>query len=352
MTDNRISFEPSCPLPVSAKKTVQLAHGGGGRLMQELIHDVFVRAFQNPTLAPLHDGATWPVEKGTLAFTTDSYVVRPLFFPGGDIGSLAANGTINDLAMCGAKPLYLSAGFILEEGLSFDVLQRVVNSMAKAARTAGVQIVTGDTKVVDRGKGDGIFINTSGVGLVPAGVRVLPTLIQPADAILVSGDLGSHGVAVLSVREGLAFDGNIESDTAPLHHIVSDLIHSGIEIHCLRDLTRGGLASVLNELAVAAKVGMVVEEPTIPVREPVRGACELLGLDPLYVANEGRFVTMVPASQAETALAIMRRHEASRQSAQIGMVTDRDPPLVVLRTVIGTHRILDLLSGEQLPRIC
>ena len=345
-------FEPACPLPISAKNTVQLAHGGGGRLMQELIQDVFVRAFHNPMLESLHDGATWPVDKGTLAFTTDSYVVHPLFFPGGDIGSLAVNGTINDLAMCGAKPLYLSAGFILEEGLSMEVLQRVVNSMAEAARAAGVPIVTGDTKVVDRGKGDGIFINTSGVGLVPTGVRVLPTLIQPGDAILVSGDLGSHGVAVLSVREGLTFDGDIKSDSAPLHRIVADLIESGIEIHCLRDLTRGGLASVLNELASSAKVGMTVDESTIPVNEPVRGACELLGLDPLYVANEGRFVAMVPASQVEAALAIMRRHKAASQTAHIGMVTDRNPPMVILQTVVGTHRVLDLLSGEQLPRIC
>lgn len=344
-------FDQSCPLPISAK-TVQLAHGGGGRLMQELIQTVFVRAFHNPLLGPLHDGAAWPVEKGTLAFTTDSYVVRPLFFPGGDIGSLAIHGTINDLAMCGAKPLYLSAGFILEEGLSLDVLHQVVNSMAKAAQAAGVSIVTGDTKVVDRGKGDGIFINTSGVGLVPNGVRVLPTLIRPGDAILVSGDLGSHGVAVLSVREGLTFDGSVESDSAPLHHIVADLIESGIELHCLRDLTRGGMASVLNELAMAAKVGIMVEESAIPVNEPVRGACELLGLDPLYVANEGRFVAIVPASQAETALAVMKRHKTACQAAHIGIVTDRDPPMVVLQTIMGTHRVLDLLSGEQLPRIC
>jgi hydrogenase expression/formation protein HypE len=350
--NDKQSFEPTCPLPVSAKNTVQLAHGGGGRLMQELIQDVFVRAFHNPMLDSLHDGASWPVEKGTLAFTTDSYVVRPLFFPGGDIGSLAVNGTINDLAMCGAKPLYLSVGFILEEGLSMEVLQRVVRSMAEAARVASVPIVTGDTKVVDRGKGDGIFINTSGVGLIPAGVRVLPTRIQSGDAILVSGDLGSHGVAVLSVREGLTFDGNVESDSAPLHDVVADLIDSGIELHCLRDLTRGGLASVLNELAVAAKVGMRVEESAILVREPVRGACELLGLDPLYVANEGRFVAMVPATQAEAALTAMRRHKAARQAAHIGTVTNHDHSTVVLRTVVGTHRVLDLLSGEQLPRIC
>ena len=345
-------FEPACPLPTPASKTVQLAHGGGGRLMQELIRDLFVRAFDNPMLAPLHDGATWPVEKGILAFTTDSYVVRPLFFPGGDIGSLAVHGTINDLAMCGATPLGLSAGFILEEGLDLDVLRRVVNSMAEAARAAGVPIVTGDTKVVDRGKGDGIYINTAGIGLVPAGVRVLPTSVRPGDAILLSGDLASHGVAVLSVREGLTLAGNIESDSAPLHRLVGDLIDSGIEIHCLRDLTRGGLASVLNELAVAAKVGMAVEESAISVREPVRGACELLGLDPLYVANEGRLVAMVPASQAEAALAVLRRHTAASRAAQIGVVTDRDPPLVVLRTIVGTQRVLDLLSGEQLPRIC
>ena len=349
---NNKPYEPACPMPMAINKTVQLAHGGGGRLMQELIQDVFVRAFHNPMLESLHDGATWVVEKGTLALTTDSYVVRPLFFPGGDIGSLAVNGTINDLAMCGAKPLYLSAGFILEEGLSMEVLQRVVKSMAEAARAAGVPIVTGDTKVVDRGKGDGIFINTSGVGLVPNGVRVLPRLIQPGDAILVSGDLGSHGVAVLSVREGLTFDSKIESDSAPLHHIVADLIESGIDIHCLRDLTRGGLASVLNELATAAKIGMTVEESAIPVSEPVRGACELLGLDPLYVANEGRFVAMVPAQQAEAALTMMRRHKAATLADHVGTVTDRDPATVVLQTVIGTHRILDLLSGEQLPRIC
>lgn len=351
MSSNK-SFEPACPLPISEKKTVQLAHGGGGRLMQELIRDVFVRAFDNPMLAPLHDGATWPVTGGTLAFTTDSYVVRPLFFPGGDIGSLAVHGTINDLAMCGAKPLCLSAGFILEEGLDMETLRRVVESMAAAARAAGVSIVTGDTKVVDRGKGDGIFINTAGIGIVPAGVSVQPERIAPGDAILLSGDLGSHGVAVLSVREGLAFTGDIESDSAPLHRVVADLMDSGIEVHCLRDLTRGGLASALNELAAGANVGMIIEEQIIPVRASVRGACELLGLDPLYVANEGRFVAFVPESHVDAALAAMRRHRVAQDAVRIGTVTEDSLPIVVLRTVLGTGRILDLLSGEQLPRIC
>ncbi|MCP9464464.1 MAG: hydrogenase expression/formation protein HypE [Nitrospira sp.] len=346
------SCEPACPLPMSDKRIVQLAHGGGGRLMRELIQEVFVRIFNNPLLAPLHDGATWPVERGTLAFTTDSYVVRPLFFPGGDIGSLAVYGTVNDLAMCGAKPLYLSAGFILEEGLSVDVLRQVVMSMAEAARAAGVSIVTGDTKVVDRGKGDGIFINTAGIGLVPDGVHISPQSVRPGDAVLLSGDLGCHGVAVLSVREGLSFAGAVQSDSAPVHSVVEDLIASGVEIHCLRDLTRGGLASALNEIAQAAGAGIVIDETAIPILDPVRGACELLGLDSLYVANEGRFVAVVPASQVEPTLAVMRRHGVSERAALIGSVTDRRSPPVVLQTVVGTNRILDLLSGEQLPRIC
>lgn len=340
-----------CSVPVRSA-TVQLAHGGGGRLMQELIRDIFVRAFDNPMLAQLHDGATWPVAEGTLAFTTDSYVISPLFFPGGDIGSLAVHGTINDLAMCGAMPQYLSAGFILEEGLSMETLRKVVESMAKAAEEAGVQIVTGDTKVVDRGKGDGVFINTAGIGVVPPGIRIGPDEVKSGDAILLSGDLGSHGVAVLSVREGLRFTGEIESDSAPLHWVVRDLLESGVPAHCLRDLTRGGLASALNELAVGANAGMTIEESLIPVRESVRGACELLGLDPLYVANEGRFIAFVPESHVDEALAAMRRHKVAHQAVRIGTVTEARSPVVVLHTVLGTHRILDLLSGEQLPRIC
>jgi hydrogenase expression/formation protein HypE len=351
MTDNE-SFEPACPLPLSEKKTVQLAHGGGGRLMQELIRDVFVRAFDNPMLAQLHDGVTFPLEKSTLAFTTDSYVVKPLFFPGGDIGSLAVHGTVNDLVMCGATPLWLSAGFILEEGLEVETLQRIVNSMAQAAREAGVSIVTGDTKVVDKGKGDGVFINTAGIGVVPSGVTIGPQRVLPGDAILVSGDLGCHGVAVLSVRENLSFTADITSDSAPLHRVVADIIADGIEIHCLRDLTRGGLASALNEIASAAGVKLSIDEQAIPIRDEVQGACEVLGLDPLYVANEGRFVAFVPEAQADRAVAVMRRHAVAREAARVGKVDGCESSIVVLKTVLGTHRILDLLSGEQLPRIC
>lgn len=351
MTDSE-SFKQACPLPISAKKTVQLAHGGGGRLMQNLIRDVFVRSFDNPLLAQMHDGATWSQSEGTLAFTTDSYVVKPLFFPGGDIGSLAVHGTVNDLAMCGARPLWLSAGFILEEGLEMETLQRVVDSMAQAAQDSGVSIVTGDTKVVDKGKGDGIFINTAGIGVVPPGVRIGHQQIMPGDAILVSGDLGSHGVAVLSVRESLSFTGDIASDSAPLHRVVADLIADGIEIHCLRDLTRGGLASALNEISSAAGLKLSIDERTIPVHEEVQGACELLGLDPLYVANEGRFVSFVPEAQADRALEIMRGHGVAKEAVRVGVVNGRESSVVVLKTVLGTNRILDLLSGEQLPRIC
>jgi hydrogenase expression/formation protein HypE len=340
-----------CPVPVKSAG-VQLAHGGGGRLMQDLIREVFLRSFDNALLRQLHDGATFPVEKGTLAFTTDSYVVSPLIFPGGNIGSLAVHGTINDLAMCGAMPLHLSAGFILEEGLSMETLRNVVETMAKAAEMAGVQIVTGDTKVVDRGKGDGMFINTAGIGVVPPGIHIGPEEVKPGDCILLSGDLGSHGLAVMSVREGLQFTGGIESDSAPLHRVVADLMAKGIKIHCLRDLTRGGLASALNEIASASEMTLSIDEQTIPVRDEVQGACELLGLDPLYVANEGRFVAFVPEAQADHAIEVMRNHDVAKEAVRIGKMSGRESSIVVLKTVLGTHRILDLLSGDQLPRIC
>ena len=324
--------------------------------MQELIQKVFINSFANEHLSKRHDSATLPPPEGQLAFATDSYVVRPLFFPGGDIGSMAVHGTINDLAMSGARPLYLSTGFILEEGLELTTLQRVVDSMAKAARACGVQIVCGDTKVVDRGKGDQIFINTSGIGVIPAGVNIQPDCIEPGDRIIVSGDLGSHGVAVLSVREGLTFSSDIASDSAPLHEVIADLLNAGISIHCLRDLTRGGLSSALNELAQTAEVQLIVEESKIPINASVRGACEILGLDPLYVANEGRLVMLLPATEVDRGLTILRKHTVSHAATDIGEVkqhqsANHDSP-VILHTQIGTSRILDLLSGEQLPRIC
>lgn len=351
MSSDRRGPAFTCPTPHSPS-TVQLAHGGGGRRMRQLIEEVFLPAFANPTLLARHDSAVVDVvtdaaPRGRIALTTDGYVVKPLFFPGGDIGRLAVFGTVNDLAMAGARPLYLTAAFILEEGLALPVLRRIVDSMRDAAAEAGVAIVSGDTKVVDRGKGDGVFITTTGVGLVPPGVDVGPHRVQPGDVILVSGDLGRHGIAVLSVREGLAFESPIESDCAPLADTVTTLLAAGVTLHCLRDLTRGGLASALNEIALDAKVGVLLEEAAIPVREPVRGACELLGLDPLYVACEGRMTLVVPQASAERALATL-----GAEAVRIGQVVEAHPGVVVLKSRLGGSRTLDLLAGEQLPRIC
>jgi len=365
MTDHRPeSFQLNCPVPLGDHKTVQLAHGGGGRMMQDLIERMFLPAFgAGADATPPHDSAVLEIDGSRLAFTTDSFVVSPLFFPGGDIGKLAVYGTVNDLAMAGAKPAYLSTGFVLEEGFPLDELARVVASMSEAAREVGVRIVTGDTKVVDRGKGDGIFINTAGIGTVAPGVDVSPRRVVPGDAILLSGDLGRHGVAIMSVREGLSFDGALPSDCASLAGLVEAMLADGKEdVHCLRDLTRGGLASALNEIAQQAGVGIQLEEAAIPVAEPVAGACELLGLDPLYVANEGRLVAFVPAEAADQVLQIMRAHPAPQQPAIIGpaiigpaiigTVTDEHVGTVELRGLLGAGRIIDLLSGEQMPRIC
>jgi hydrogenase expression/formation protein HypE len=339
----------SCPIPLQQYPHILMAHGGGGRLMQQLIQ-MFLTAFGTAD-AIGHDAATLELKGNKTALTTDSYVVKPLFFPGGDIGSLAVNGTVNDLAMAGARPLYLSVGFILEEGLSIETLWQVALSIQQAAETAKVKIVTGDTKVVDRGKGDGIFINTTGIGVIEHSQIIAPQSVQPGDLILLNGDLARHGIAIMAVREELEFETTIESDSAALAEEVLELIAANIEIHCLRDLTRGGLASVLNEIAVAAKVGIEIDESLIPVREDVQGACEILGFDPLYVANEGRFVAFIPQKYGDRALEIMRSHP-SPHAAIIGKVVEEQNCLVTLQSVIGSRRIVDLLSGEQLPRIC
>jgi len=341
-----------CPIPIDKYPNIIMAHGGGGKLTHQLIEKVFLTEFRNPLLEARHDGAIFDPPSSKLAFTTDSYVVRPLFFPGGDIGTLAVNGTVNDLAMCGARPLYLSAGFILEEGFPMDLLWRIARSMARAAAEADVQLVTGDTKVVERGKGDGVFINTAGIGAQESLQAVSPASIRAGDAILLNGDIGRHGIAIMAAREGLEFESTITSDCAPLSGMVLSLLASGIELHCLRDLTRGGLGSALVEIAEASCCHIEINETAIPVREDVQGACEILGFDSLYVANEGRFVCFVPASEAEHTLQQMQAHPFGRQASIIGTVKEDRPGLVTMRNRIGTTRIIDMLSGEQLPRIC
>jgi hydrogenase expression/formation protein HypE len=349
---NSPDFNAACPLPISQYPHVLMAHGGGGRLMHRLLEDVFGKAFSNPLLDTRHDSAQFTVPLGRLAMTTDSYVVRPIFFPGGDIGSMAVHGTVNDLAMSGARPLYLTSAFIIEEGLPMETLWRVVCSMRDAAKKCGVQIITGDTKVVDKGKGDGLFINTTGIGVLEHTLNIAPQNVQPGDAVIVSGDLGRHGMAIMAVREGLEFESQIESDSAPVHEPVLELIKAGVEIHCLRDLTRGGLASALNEIAEAAGVKIAIEQNAVPVRADVSAACEILGLDVLHVANEGRFVAFVPAQEVEPTLAILRRNEVSGNAVVIGRVVEKANPLVTVKSTLGVSRILDMPSGEQLPRIC
>ncbi|MCX6624065.1 MAG: hydrogenase expression/formation protein HypE [Acidobacteria bacterium] len=351
MADNK-DFPFACPLPPASTDRIQLAHGGGGRLTQQLIDRIFLPAFSTPELDVRHDGAVFSLPAARLAFTTDSYVVHPLLFPGGTIGDLAVNGTVNDLAMCGARPLYLSAAFILEEGLPVDTLRAVVASMRAAALAAGVRIVTGDTKVVDKGKGDGIFLNTAGVGIVETPEPVHPRRVQPGDAVLLSGDIGAHGIAILSVREGLEFEAPVVSDTASLWPAVDALIRGGVDIHCLRDATRGGVATTLNEIAATGAIAIAIEEALVPVTEPVRGAAEILGLDPLYIANEGRFLALVPPSDSQRALAILRSIDVSCGARIIGQVAAGPPGQVTLKSRIGGTRVLDVLSGEQLPRIC
>jgi hydrogenase expression/formation protein HypE len=337
--------------------TVLLAHGSGGQLSHELVARVFAARFDNPILAALNDAALLDAPgsaDGTrLAFTTDSYVISPLFFPGGDIGKLAVCGTVNDLAVVGAQPRYLSAGFILEEGLPMATLERVAGSMAETARTARVEIVTGDTKVVGHGAADGLFINTAGVGVVEGGLDLQPVHLQPGDQVLVSGTMGDHGMAIMMVREGLAFSSDLQSDCAPLNGLIAALLAACPGgVRCMRDPTRGGLVTTLNEWAGSTELGIVVEESAIPLREQVRGACEILGLDPLYVANEGKVVVAVAPEHTQAALDALRAHPLGREAAAIGEVTADHPRRVVARTPLGAHRILDMLVGEQLPRIC
>jgi hydrogenase expression/formation protein HypE len=320
--------------------------------MQQLISRMFSTAFDNELLAQQHDAAVFDAPGKRFAFTTDSYVVRPILFPGGNLGSLAVHGTVNDLAMSGARPLHLSASFIIEEGLPMETLWTITAAMRDAAQEAGVQIVTGDTKVVDKGKGDGLFINTSGIGVIEHDLRIGPQGVQPGDAIIVSGDLGRHGMAIMAVREGLEFESAIESDSAPLSGAVAALLDAQINVHCLRDLTRGGLTSALNEIAESGGVRMETEEKLVPVRGDVRGACEILGLDPMQVANEGRFVAFVPEHDTERALEVLRKVPVCKGAQIIGRVTESGSPQVLLKSAIGAMRIMDMPSGEQLPRIC
>jgi hydrogenase expression/formation protein HypE len=352
-----------CPLPIFEHKQIVLGHGSGGKLTAELIEKIFLPAFANPVLDRLDDQAVVEINGSRLAFTTDSFVVTPLFFPGGDIGRLAINGTVNDLAMSGARPLYLSAAFILEEGLATEDLRRIVESMSSAAQDAGVQLVTGDTKVVNRGKGDKVFITTTGIGVIDKPVHISAKRAQAGDQIIVSGYIGDHGMAIMSQRENLEFEGAIESDCAPLHGLVAAMLgasqssdgnsmnQSGA-IHCLRDPTRGGIATTLNEIATRSGVGMKLVEQAIPVRETVKGACEILGLDPLYVANEGKLVAIVAREAASTVLQRMREHPLGTEAAIIGEVVAEHRGMVLMKTEIGGTRVLDVMFGEQLPRIC
>jgi hydrogenase expression/formation protein HypE len=352
MTDV-LNFEGwTCPLPLRDHPNIVLGHGGGGKLTAELIEHLFYPAFANALLEAGGDSAVFAPPSGRLAFTTDSFVVRPLFFPGGSIGELAVNGTVNDLAVMGAKPLVLSAGFILEEGLPLSTLGGLVGLMGAAARDAGVRIVAGDTKVVDRGHGDGVFINTSGLGVIADGVDIRPERAQPGDVVLVSGTLGDHGMAILSVREGLEFETVIRSDCAPLNGMIEALLAAAPGTHVLRDATRGGAAAALNEIARAAGVGVVIDERKVPVHPATAAACELLGMDPLHVANEGKLVAFVPREQAEAALAALQAHPFGAQAAIVGEAVETHPGVLVGRTGIGGRRVIDTQVGEQLPRIC
>lgn len=338
-------------------KIITLSHGSGGKAMRDLIDDIVVTSFDNPILSQLEDQASFPLATLTargdrLAFTTDSYVVDPLFFPGGDIGTLAVNGTVNDLAVSGASPLYLTCSLIIEEGLEVKILRQVIQSMKTAAESAGVQIITGDTKVVNRGCADKLFINTAGIGVIPQGISISAHNIQPGDIIIINGEIGNHGTAILIARGELALETEIKSDCQPLHDLVDTILNVCPEVHAMRDATRGGLATVLNEFALTSNVGMHLDEESIPIAEEVKGVCEILGLDPLYLANEGKLVVVIPRSHSESVLSAMKSHPAGANSAIIGEVIASPPGVVLLQTAFGTERIVDMLVGDQLPRIC
>ncbi len=349
---NIISGALSCPVPISNYDKIVLAHGGGGTLSHQLIQKMFLPQFDNELLAAEHDGAVWETEGSRFAFSTDSYVVKPIFFPGGDIGELAVYGTVNDLAVCGAEPLYLSAGFIIEEGFSVDDLWRIVQSMKKAADNAGVKIVTGDTKVVDRGKGDKIFINTSGVGKIRDGVRISGDRIRSGDKIIINGNIAEHGIAILSAREEFDFETSVISDTAPLNNLVAEILKICPDIHMMRDPTRGGISSALNEIAMKAGIGIRLEESQLPLGPEIKAVCEILGLDPLYIANEGKLLLFASPEDAPSVLELMQKHHLGKHACVIGEAVSEHPGRVIMHTLIGSNRVVDMLSGEQLPRIC
>lgn len=352
MNPEKPGYQLSCPVPYTDYDQVMLAHGGGGKISQQIIQKLFFTHFGNEYLNLAHDGAMLPISASRIAFSTDSYVVQPIFFAGGNIGELAINGTVNDLACCGAKPLFISVGFILEEGLPVKDLEQIVQSMSISARKAGVKIVTGDTKVVEKGSCDKIFINTSGIGLISENVDISPKNCRPGDVIIINGKIAEHGMAILSARKGLQFETNIKSDTAALNHMIEAILASCCDIHVLRDPTRGGLASSLNEIAQSSGVGLTIEEDLIPVSEEVRGACELFGFDPLYVANEGKIMIIAPEKEAGKIMQIMKQFDCGKDAALIGYASEHHPGRVRLKTSIGSHRVVDMISGEQLPRIC
>jgi hydrogenase expression/formation protein HypE len=342
----------SCPAPLPQEDKIVLGHGSGGILSADLLRGIILPAYSNAVLEKLEDQATLEINGTRLAFTTDSFVVKPLFFPGGDIGSLAVHGTVNDLAMGGAQPKFLSVSFILEEGFPTADLRRIAESIGRAARECDVAVVTGDTKVVENGSGDGVFINTAGIGIVPDGVHLSCANARPGDAVILSGAIGDHGIAILSKREGLELESTVESDSAPLHRLVARMLDVTRDIRSLRDPTRGGVASTLNEFAAQSRVSIVIDEERLVIHEGVRGACELLGLDPLYVANEGKLVAIVPAEYAEALVTVMRQDPLGRDAAVVGTVAEKDPGLVLLKTAFGTTRLVGMLAGDQLPRIC